>query len=803
MAHLLLPFLLLLSSASVQAQQNIALGSSLTPQGPSSFWLSPSGDFAFGFRPIEGNSSSYLLAVWFNKISDQTVAWYARSTDPDPAPVQVSSSSRLQLTSGGVLSLQDPTGTEVWNPQVVGAAYATMLDVGNFVLAAADGSPKWETFNSPADTILLTQVLTTPKTLRSRIIATDYSSGRFLLDLQNNGVSLCPVAMPSGYHYDPYWSVDGNTTMLVFDATGRIYISFDDGTQINMTSGVISSMADYYHRATLDPDGVFRQYVYLKIGDQWSSAWTVVDFEPSNICEALLPNVGSGTCGFNSYCKFDGTNNQTSCLCPPNYSFLDEERKYKGCKPDFQPQSCDLDEASAMMQFELIWANHVDWPLADYEQYSPITENDCRRLCLRDCFCAVTVFHDTDNTCWKKKMPLSNGKLMGDVQRKVLLKVPKNNNLPKKNNSQSELVGSSKWKKDKKYWILGSSLFLGSSVLVNLLLISVLLFGTYCTIIRKEAPSLQSSSNLGLPLKAFTYAELENATSGFQEVLGTGASGIVYKGNLQDELGTCIAVKKIDKLQHETEKEFTMEVQTIGRTHHKNLVRLLGFCNEGKERLLVYEFMTNGSLNRILFGDVRLQWNLRVQIALGVARGLLYLHEECSTQIIHCDIKPQNILADDNFTAKISDFGLAKLLRTKQTQTNTGIRGTRGYVAPEWFKSIGITAKVDVYSFGVILLELICCRRNVELEAAEEDKKILTYWANDCYRCGRVDFLVEGDDEAILNLKKVERFVAVALWCLQEDPTMRPTMLKVTQMLDGAAAIPTPPDPSSVVSSLQ
>jgi len=300
-----------------------------------------------------------------------------------------------------------------------------------------------------------------------------------------------------------------------------------------------------------------------------------------------------------------------------------------------------------------------------------------------------------------------------DVERTLFIKV-------RKNSTQSELVGSNKWKKDKKYWIIGSSLFLGSSVLINVLLISVIFFGTYCTITIKEAQSLQSSNKIGLPLKAFTYIELEKATSGFREVLGTGASGIVYKGQLQDDLGTEIAVKKIDKLEHETEKEFSVEVQTIGQTHHKNLVRLLGFCNEGKERLLVYEFMNNGSLNQFLFGDARLEWNLRAQLALGVAKGLLYLHEECSTQIIHCDIKPQNILLDSNFTAKISDFGLAKLLRTNQTQTNTGIRGTRGYVAPEWFKNIGITAKVDVYSFGVILLELICCQRNVELEAAED-----------------------------------------------------------------------------------
>lgn len=201
------------------------------------------------------------------------------------------------------------------------------------------------------------------------------------------------------------------------------------------------------------------------------------------------------------------------------------------------------------------------------------------------------------------------------MQATVLIKVPKNNN------SQSQLIESSKWKTDKKHWVLGSSLLLGSSVLVILLLISIIISGKNYRVTRKVVPPLKSSSNIRLPMRAFTYDELEKATGRFQEVVGTGASGIVYKGQLQDELRTCIAVKKIDKLEQESEKEFTVEVQAIGRTHHKNLVRLLGFCNEGKERLFVYEFMTNGSLNRFLFGDARLQWNLRVQLALGVARG--------------------------------------------------------------------------------------------------------------------------------------------------------------------------------------
>ncbi|PVH32493.1 hypothetical protein PAHAL_9G411700 [Panicum hallii] len=796
----LLVFLLLLqSSSSVQAQQRINLGSSLTPEGPSSSWLSPSGDFAFGFRQIDGNSSFFLLAVWFDKIGDKTVAWYAKtSNDSEAGPVQVASGSRLQLSGNGVLSLQDPTGAQVWSPKVAGAAYARMLDTGNFVLAAADGSTMWGTFDSPADTILPTQVLTPGMTLRSRIIPTDYSGGRFLVNITTDGILYCLVALPSSNHDGCSWYMKGETKRLVFDATGTVYADFDNGTQANVTYGMIDSLASSYYRATLDSDGVFRQYSYLKISSEWSSAsgWTVLDFQPRDICKIMV-SVGSGVCGFNSYCRFDGTISQTTCSCPPHYSFLDSNRKYKGCKPDFQTHSCDMDEESAMNEFDLISTDYADWPLADYEQYSPISESECRRLCLIDCFCAITVFHQNSSTCWKKKLPLSNGKMNNDVQRNLLLKVPKNTS-----SSKPSVTASSKWKNDKRSWILGSSLFLGISILINLLLIFALFLNpVHFTNTTKKYPSVEPSSNLGLPIKVFTYEELEMATDGFQMVLGSGASGIVYMGQLQDEHQTCVAVKKIDKLERETEKEFTIEVQAIGQTNHKNLVRLLGFCTEGKERLLVYEFMANGSLDRFLFGGIRLQWNLRAQLALGVARGLLYLHEECSTQIIHCDIKPQNILLDENFSAKISDFGLAKMLRTKQSHTNTGIRGTRGYVAPEWFKSAGITAKVDVYSFGVILLELICCRRNVESDVAEEDKKILTYWATDSYRCGRVDLMVEGDDEAAMDLKNVERFVEVALWCLQEDPAIRPTMRKVTQMLDGAAAIPTPPDQSSFVGS--
>lgn len=279
----------------------------------------------------------------------------------------------------------------------------------------------------------------------------------------------------------------------------------------------------------------------------------------------------------------------------------------------------------------------------------------------------------------------------------------------------------------------------------------------------------------------------------FKEELGRGSCGVVFKG-ITDL--TTIAVKKLDKVLKDSDKEFKTEVNAIGQTHHKNLVRLLGYCDEGQHRILVYEFLSSGTLASFLFGDSKPNWNRRVQIAFGIARGLVYLHEECRTQIIHCDIKPQNILLDEYFNARISDFGLAKLLMINQSRTETGIRGTKGYVAPDWFRSAPITVKVDVYSFGVLLLEIICCRRNVDCGNFDDDEKaILTDWAYDCYRAGRIDILVDNDDEAINDMKRLERFVMVAIWCLQEDPSLRPTMKKVMLMLEGIAPVTVPPSP--------
>ncbi|KAJ0729862.1 putative protein kinase RLK-Pelle-SD-2b family [Helianthus annuus] len=257
-----------------------------------------------------------------------------------------------------------------------------------------------------------------------------------------------------------------------------------------------------------------------------------------------------------------------------------------------------------------------------------------------------------------------------------------------------------------------------------------------------------SSKSVDTNLPRFTYQELVEATNRFKDELGKGAFWIVYKCVIGE---TTVAVKKLDKVLKHGEKEFQTEVNAIAKTHHKNLVQLLGYCDDGDHRLLVYEYRSNGMLAGFLFGDMKPSWKLRSDVIVGVTKGLAYLHEECSTHVIHCDIKPQNILLDDSYNAKISDFGLAKLLMMNQSRTSTGIRGTKGYVAPEWFRNTPVTVMVDVYSFGVLLLEMISCRKSVVIN--ESDSKdvvaVLTDWAWDCYQEGKLDVFLENDLEAL------------------------------------------------------
>ncbi|XP_076916728.1 G-type lectin S-receptor-like serine/threonine-protein kinase RLK1 [Bidens hawaiensis] len=793
---LILYFILLtiLQTLSVVAQQrngSIPLGASLIATEGAEPWLSPSGEFAFGFKQIQGKDI-FVLSISYAKIPDQTIIWY-----PQANPM-VSRGSKVELINGRGLVLNDPQGRLVWSSfSISDVAYGVMNNTGNFVLFDSNSSNIWESFSYPADTMLPTQVLELGGVINSKLSETNFSRGRFQLRLLPGGnlvLNSRDIAfdLPYAAYYDSKTDDPSNSSnsgsQLIFDATGYMYILRRNGQINDLTvRNTALSSDDYYYRATLDSDGVLTLYTHPKNptnNTSWDTKW----FERGNLCSYVGGYEDSRACGFNNVCNLE--TDRPNCECAQGFSLLDPNDPNGDCKLDFTP-SCDEGVSNEDLDFiELI---NVNWPMSDYMRIRPIDEQGCRNNCKEDCSCTVAIYNA--NNCWKKQLPLFNGRKGRREISKALVKFRKGELPP---HIPTKFPGE---KKDQKTLIAIISALLGSSMFVSVVLTGVICLGFFINNRKKARDHRPSSKVVNTNLLHFTYQELVEATNVFKDELGKGAFGIVYKGVIGTNI---VAVKKLDRVFDDGEKEFQAEVNAIARTHHKNLVQLLGYCDEGDQRLLVYEYMSNGTLASFLFGDVRPSWKQRSDIALGIAKGLSYLHEECSTQVIHCDIKPQNILLDDYYNAKISDFGLAKLLMMNESRTNTGIRGTKGYVAPEWFRNTPVTIKVDVYSFGVLLLEIISCRKSVkEVQSGVEYGAILTDWAWDCYQEKNLDAFVENDMEVIDDYKKLTTFAKVGLWCVQENASLRPTMRKVAQMLEGVIEVSEPPCPFpfSVISS--
>ncbi|XP_057753502.1 rust resistance kinase Lr10-like [Arachis stenosperma] len=293
----------------------------------------------------------------------------------------------------------------------------------------------------------------------------------------------------------------------------------------------------------------------------------------------------------------------------------------------------------------------------------------------------------------------------------------------------------------------------------------------------------------------FTDQQLRIATDNYSNLLGSGGFGAVYKGIFSN--GTIVAVKVLyGSSDKRIQEQFMAEMGTLGRIHHFNLVRLYGFCFERNLIALVYEYMGNGSLDRYLFREIKaLEFEKLHEIAVGTARGIAYLHEECQHRIIHYDIKPGNILLDKNFNPKVADFGLAKLCNRDNTHISmTGGRGTPGYAAPELWMPFPVTHKCDVYSFGMLLFEIIGRRRNVDTNLSES-QEWFPIWVWKKYDGGEL-----GNSKIVAEMEEKQkemtmRMVRVALWCVQYRPELRPNMSVVVKMLEGSDEIPEPLNP--------
>jgi serine/threonine protein kinase len=289
----------------------------------------------------------------------------------------------------------------------------------------------------------------------------------------------------------------------------------------------------------------------------------------------------------------------------------------------------------------------------------------------------------------------------------------------------------------------------------------------------------------------FSYAELKAATRSFDpgNKIGEGGYGVVYKGVLAD--GTEVAVKTLSAKSYQGKQEFLNEAALITAVQHRSLVKLKGCCLERDHRILVYEFMENKSLHQTLFGAraMPMDWPTRFNIALGTARGLAYLHEESEARIVHRDIKASNILLDRNFNPKISDFGMARLFEDHQSHVSTRVAGTLGYVAPEYALLGQLTEKADVFSYGIVLLELVSGRFNIRTDIRGEQAYLLE-WA---WKLEAEDNLLYVMDGKLLDTyveDEVLRVLHVALLCTQAVASTRPCMTRVVAMLLGDIELP-------------
>nr|XP_043611867.1 G-type lectin S-receptor-like serine/threonine-protein kinase LECRK3 [Erigeron canadensis] len=412
----------LLCVAAQQADGSVSVGASLTATSNAKPWLSRSGEFAFGFQQLQGNNI-FLLSIWYDEIPDKTIIWY-----PKDGPM-VPRGSKVALIDGRGLVLTDPQGREVWTSVSSSdyIAYGLMNDTGNFVLVGRDSSTIiWDSFGNPADTMLPTQILAKGEKINSKTSRTNFSTGRFQLRLLEKGnLVLNTIDRFSGEassdpYYDSQTDDDSNSTnsgeKVVFDETGYLYILKRNGQRFDLTPKYAVPSGEYYHRATLDSDGVFTQYYYPK-NPKRNTSWEVVWLVPTNICQT-----GKG-CGLNNVCTLDG--NRPKCECPQGFSLLEPSYPNGDCDPDFVP-SCDAGYVEE--QFDLTELNNIDWPGSDYASIYPSNVESCKISCLKDCFCAVAIYRDSQ--CWKKQLPLSNGRKDPSKLVKAFLKFRKRDHRP-------------------------------------------------------------------------------------------------------------------------------------------------------------------------------------------------------------------------------------------------------------------------------------------------------------------------------------------------------------------------------------
>ncbi|CAO2838717.1 unnamed protein product [Amaranthus hypochondriacus] len=785
-------------------------------------WVSQNGTFAFGFSPMYSNHQ-FQLGIWYNQIpGDRIFVWSANSDTP------VSRNAVLSFDTTGNLILDDGQRTNLWssNTSRAGVESAEMSESGNFILYNSVLEPVFQTFSYPSDTLLPGQPLNVSMKLTSSRKSPSHG-GYYTLKMLQQPTSLSlaltynlPESSPEdtlsniSYWAGPDISNATGDVVALLDEKGSFGVVYGPGSSNGAvyvykndrdTSGLLynksltpATRTTILRRLLLEQNGNLRLYRWdndVNGSSQWVSEWAAV----SSPCDI------AGICG-NGICLLDKSKTNSSCSCLPGTIRVGEndDRCFENIT---KIEKCtNQKENRTLSEYKIIVVQQANYYFSDSSviaNYSDIpTVSKCGDACLDDCECVASVYglNEEKPYCWVLRKLDFGG--FQDPSSTLFVKVLKNESDWSGSSKQDGDLGGDDNNKSAHDKALVIPIVLSMGILIGLLC-----FLLYYNVHRRRMLRQAMENSLifsGAPI-SFTYRDLQYCTSNFSQLLGRGGFGTVYKGSLGDE--TLIAVKKLDKILPHGEREFITEVNIIGSMHHMNLVRLCGYCSEGSRRLLVYEFMKNGSLDKWIFApnynrDKVLDWPTRYNVALGTAQGIAYFHEQCRNRIIHCDIKPENILLDENFCPKVSDFGLAKLMGREHSQVVTMVRGTRGYLAPEWISNRPITVKADVYSYGMLLLEIIGGRRNLDMSYDAQDF-FYPGWAYKKMVDEKAMEVVDKRLGGVVDEDELSRALKIAFWCIQDDVSIRPSMGEVVKMFEGTMEVNMPPMPQNILELIE
>ncbi|XP_037406917.1 receptor-like serine/threonine-protein kinase SD1-8 [Triticum dicoccoides] len=780
--------------------------------------VSAGGIFRLGFYNPPGSSDARAyLGIWYAAIPVQTVVWVANRQSP-----VVSSPGVLKLSPDGRLVIVDGRNATVWSSpaptrNVTAKTTAQLLDDGNFVLSSdGSGSPQsvaWQSFDYPTDTMLPGMKL-----------GVDLRSG-----IARNITSCRSPTDPSPGSYTFKLVMGGLPEFFLFRGPERIYASGPwngvvlTGVQNLNAEGytfkVVSNAEEtYYAYYVSDPSALSRLILdgatgqlqsYVWGNGAWSSYW----YHPSDPCDSYYK---CGAFGF-GVCE---VGQPPRCSCLPGFKPRSpeqwEQRGWSGGCTRSANLSCGAGDG--------FWpVNRMKLPEATEATVRPdMTLAECRQLCLGNCSCtayaAANISGGVSHGCVVWGVDLLDMRqypvVVQDVYIRLArfeidaLKAAANSQRPKRNVAIPVVatifgvllmvaVACCYFLRTKA--ITKRQTGMPPSTRGDVFPLGVRKHSALSTAQDRQLNESRMSSEKDLELPLFDLEVILAATDNFSadSKIGQGGFGPVYMAKLED--GQEVAVKRLSKKSVQGVVEFKNEVKLIAKLQHRNLVRLLGCCIDDQERMLVYEFMHNNSLDTFIFDEGKrklLGWKNRFEIILGIARGLLYLHEDSRVRIIHRDLKASNVLLDKNMIPKISDFGIARMFGGDQTTAyTTKVIGTYGYMSPEYAMDGVFSMKSDIYSFGVLVLEIVTGKKNRGFYDDELDLSLLGYsWK--LWKEGRTADLLDEAMAGSIDYSVVLRCIQVALLCVEVHPKNRPLMSSVVMMLSSEnATLPEPNEP--------